>query len=53
MANEESLPIKIPDVLFQYCGGNAVEIFEKRRINLQSHPRLTIPLNGSHLSMKT
>jgi hypothetical protein len=28
----EGLPLKIPDVLFQYCGGNAVEIFEKRRI---------------------
>jgi Protein of unknown function (DUF2971) len=32
MVNEEALPIKIPDVLFQYCEGNAVEIFEKRRI---------------------
>jgi hypothetical protein len=32
MANGQSLPIKIPDVLFQYCGGNAAEIFEKRRI---------------------
>src|SRR6266481_3533599 len=32
MAYEEGLPIKIPDVLFQYCGGNVVEIFEKRRI---------------------
>jgi hypothetical protein len=30
MANEEGLPIKIPDVLFQYCGGSAVEIFGKK-----------------------
>ncbi len=53
MVNEEVLPIRIQDVLFQYCGGNAVEIFEKEESNLQSHPRLTIRSNGSHLSMKT
>jgi hypothetical protein len=43
MANEEHLPIRVPDVLFQYCGRSAIDIFEKRRIKSSTPSTLNDP----------
>ena len=43
MANEEHLPIRVPDVLFQYCSTSAIDIFDKRRIKSSTPSTLNDP----------
>jgi hypothetical protein len=43
MENEELVPARVPDVLFQYCGESAIGIFEESRIKSSTPSTLNDP----------